>query len=519
LKEHLPMVRRIILIYLLAIITTASVQLPWLNQQVEEQGQQALLQLENYIQKTAEGLAPLIQSNDANCSPDVITELRKQVFLFSRIKEIGLFDRRYRIYCASNEGATDIRLYRTTRSRLKASSNGQTLALTKAKISAANALFIYSRGESGLGVNALLPPVAFDDIVAKSLSYQALPFEVLVIGRPISTPQLNESWWPDQQLLYRSDLYPLSLSLYLTGDFQLNYLLDSLWVGLLIGSLGSLLHIYVTHDRLSRNSLSAALQRAIENRELSVYYQPIMDARTGLPKGYEALLRWEHPQQGFIGPDIFIPLAEQLGLIVPVTELVLDEVSEFILRHRKELGRAYISVNVSRLHILHHDLAGMIRRRCYDTQGLEKRLLLELTENTVFSESEMAIVIDQFEKLHNCGVRLAVDDFGTGYSGLDFIRRYSFDVLKIDQAFVKGLGTESAVIPLLQSMISLAQQMGMEIIAEGVEHPYQADQLSQLGVDAMQGYLFAWPMPQDALLEWLEQSESEPDSPIQGLPV
>ncbi len=499
-----PLIFPLLSLYLLSMLISSFVLVGWLSYQVEQDGQRGLARLDDFITQINHTLAQVTQT-EARCGPQTVTSLRSQVFATERVKEIGLFDRDFTIYCVSNEGPVSFRLYSQTRDRLQSSDSHGTLSLSKAKLNKSQSLFIYYRNEAGMGADALLRPQTFLDLVNQQLSFRELPMDVQVIERSLNPTKRDESVKVFHSFLFELPGYPLTLRLCVTNDFLFWYLIKHSWLGLLLGSVLGLVYFAARLRRLSRNSLPNALQRAIEKRELEVHYQPIVNQISGEIIGMEALLRWHHPQEGYISPGIFIPLAEKLNLIVPLTDFVLDDISHWLSRRPELFGRRYISINISRLHLLQQDLAGQIKQRCEQNTRLASHLLLEITEDNVFSEQEMKQVLHQFTALRALGIRLAVDDFGTGYSGLDFIRRYPFDILKIDQVFIKSLGGESAAKPLLEAIIKLAQELNMQVIAEGVEYSFQARSLQVLGVDLLQGFLYARPMPKQDITLLLQK--------------
>lgn len=499
-----PLMFPLMALYLSSIIIASLVLVGWLSYQVQNDGKQALRHLGGFIEQTNQTLAQVTQSFP-DCSADAVTGLRRQVFLTERIKEIGLFNPDFTIYCVSNQGPVEFSLYNSTRQRLIESPVNATLSLTKAKLNQSQSLFIYYRTEAGMGADALLRPQTFLDLVNQRLSFRELPMDIQVIERSLNPAKREEFVAVFDSFLFELPNYPLTLRLCITNEFLFWYLIKHSWLGLLLGSLLGLAYFASRLRRLSRNSLPNALQRAIEKRELEVHYQPIINQNSGEIVGLEALLRWHHPQEGNISPGIFIPLAEQLNLIVPLTDFVLDDICQWLSRRPELFSQRYISINISRMHLLQQDLAGQIKRRCEVNSRLSSHLLLEITEDNAFSEQEMKQVLQQFAALREQGIRLAVDDFGTGYSGLDFIRRYPFDVLKIDQVFIKSLGGETAAKPLLEAIIKLAQELNMQVIAEGVEYSFQARSLQNLGVELLQGFLYARPMPKVMITQLLQR--------------
>jgi diguanylate cyclase (GGDEF)-like protein len=247
-----------------------------------------------------------------------------------------------------------------------------------------------------------------------------------------------------------------------------------------------------------------ALRRAITNGEFRVYYQPIIDINSGRPDGVEALVRWEHPTQGTISPDNFIPIAEETGLIIPIGEWVLGEACrQAKIWHGTypELARLTVSVNLSGRQINQSDLIPVVTNILADTGLAPSSLVLEITESILMGDAEGSIII--LRSLRDLGLHLSVDDFGTGYSSLSYLKNFPVDALKIDKSFVDGLGTEDHDSAIVRAIISLAGSLGLHTIAEGVETPTQLKSLIDLGADKAQGYLFSRPQPAATLTETL----------------
>jgi diguanylate cyclase (GGDEF)-like protein/PAS domain S-box-containing protein len=243
-------------------------------------------------------------------------------------------------------------------------------------------------------------------------------------------------------------------------------------------------------DAVVRLETESALRRALERGELRLHYQPEIDVATGAIAGFEALLRWEHPVRGTLGPSAFIPLAEETGLIVGIGEWVLREACTEAGRWAQPLT---LSVNLSARQLAQHDLVAMVRRALAETGMEPSRLWLEITESAVMESG--AATTAQLRALKSLGVCLAIDDFGTGFSSLAHLRRFPVDVLKIDGTFVAGLGREPQDASIVAAIVSLAHALDLRTVAEGVETDEQLEILKQLGCDLAQGYLFARPMP------------------------
>ncbi len=250
--------------------------------------------------------------------------------------------------------------------------------------------------------------------------------------------------------------------------------------------------------------IQSALHRAIERDELRVYYQPVIDLVSGAVAGVEALVRWQHPQHGLVSPASFIPLAEDTGLIVPIGAWVLDQATDQLARWRQQSwGRSLtVSVNLSARQLRQPELIPTLMASLLAT-GLDPgALCLELTETTFMEDAGSHR--ETLTGLRDLGLGLAIDDFGTGYSSLTYLKRFPVSVLKIDQAFVRGLGEDAADTAIVKSVIDLAHALGLVVVAEGVETADQMVYLRALGCDMGQGYYFARPQPAEDIEALLE---------------
>ncbi|HEY3366994.1 MAG TPA: EAL domain-containing protein [Symbiobacteriaceae bacterium] len=255
---------------------------------------------------------------------------------------------------------------------------------------------------------------------------------------------------------------------------------------------------------VARLGLELDLRRALANREFLVYYQPIVDLKTGTLVAMEALVRWQHPERGLVAPSEFIPLAEDTGLVVPLGRWVLETACRD-LRSWQEQGlagpRLRMAVNLSAKQFQQPALVAEVARILHE-RGLDPECLqLEITESAVMHDAEASRAI--LLELRQVGVRLAVDDFGTGYSSLSYLQMFPIDTLKIDRSFVNSLGRDRDVEAIVHAMVTLGQVLHLGIVAEGVETPEQVAVLQRLGVERGQGYLFARPMTREAALALL----------------
>jgi diguanylate cyclase (GGDEF)-like protein/PAS domain S-box-containing protein len=253
-----------------------------------------------------------------------------------------------------------------------------------------------------------------------------------------------------------------------------------------------------------RSQIESALRGALERRELSLHYQ-LQIHSTGRPLGVEALLRWNHPELGMISPAQFIPVAEESGLILPIGLWVLETACQQLAHWRSSplFCNLSIAINVSALQFREAAFTDCVRNALQQS-GIKPSLLkLELTESLVLDNVEDSI--RKMNELKDLGIKFAMDDFGTGYSSLSYLSRLPIDQLKIDQSFVRDITTDQNDAAIVQTIISMALSLGMEVIAEGVETEEQRDFLDLRGCQAYQGYFYAKPVPIDLLEAKLEQ--------------
>jgi diguanylate cyclase (GGDEF)-like protein/PAS domain S-box-containing protein len=252
-------------------------------------------------------------------------------------------------------------------------------------------------------------------------------------------------------------------------------------------------HFYapeMDRDLRQRHTLEHDLAQAIPRGELAVHYQPVCDTVTRRQLGHEALLRWNHAEHGAISPAVFVPLAEQCGLITPIGEWVLRTACATAAAAPRPTR---IAVNLSPVQIRTTDLPRLVADVLRDTGLAPERLELEITEGVLIEDAEHTLGV--LRALKRQGVRLVLDDFGTGYSSLSYLRRFPFDKLKIDRSFMQGLGEDGDSDALVRSILALGHSLHLEVTAEGVETEVQLQVLRRYGCDQIQGYLLGRPAP------------------------
>ncbi|MEA2363347.1 MAG: hypothetical protein QOD71_2492 [Thermoleophilaceae bacterium] len=250
------------------------------------------------------------------------------------------------------------------------------------------------------------------------------------------------------------------------------------------------------------------LQRALEHGELRLYYQPGVDLATGQMTGAEALVRWEHPQRGLIVPEMFLNVAEETGLIVPLGAWVIGEACRQLAewQSRPETAHLHLSLNLSARELTHPDVVSSVLS-CVRESGIDPRsLTIEVTEHTAMADGDTGF--RALRDLSNEGIRVAIDDFGTGYSSLEQLRRMPVDIVKVDRSFVSGMVDNSTDRELVAAVVGMGRALKLCVVAEGIETTEQADALRELGCDIGQGFLFSRPLPADQLDSTLVVSPS-----------
>ncbi|WP_126456673.1 EAL domain-containing protein [Sulfuriflexus mobilis] len=252
----------------------------------------------------------------------------------------------------------------------------------------------------------------------------------------------------------------------------------------------------------NRLSLETRLRHALERDELRLHYQPIFNIADQRPVGVEALMRWEDPERGLVPPDSFIPLAEETGLIVPLGEWVLEHACAQVREWDDQgLSPLRLAVNVSSRQFEHNKLLATVARALRNARLDPQRLELEITERMFLNISDK--VAEVFDKLKSEGVELSIDDFGTGYSSLSYLKQLPIDTLKIDRSFIRNIPDDKSDAQIASTIITMAQGLGLDVVAEGIETEQQFNFLAALGCGRGQGYYMARPQPAEDLARWL----------------
>jgi EAL domain-containing protein (putative c-di-GMP-specific phosphodiesterase class I) len=257
-----------------------------------------------------------------------------------------------------------------------------------------------------------------------------------------------------------------------------------------------------THDAIRRLALETDLRKALDRESFCSHFQPIVETESGRIVGAEALARWEHPLRGLLLPAEFIPIAEETGLIVPLGARILrDACAQMRAWHAAGHGGLRLSVNLSARQFHQQDLALQVDAVLRETGLAPETLELEITESIAMQNVDASVVA--LRGLKDLGVRITIDDFGTGYSSLSYLKKFPIDTIKIDQAFVHDVSSDSNDAAIVRAAIVMAHELKLNVIAEGVETVEQVAFLRRRRCTEMQGYLFSEPMPAEQFGELL----------------
>ncbi len=253
-----------------------------------------------------------------------------------------------------------------------------------------------------------------------------------------------------------------------------------------------------------RLELETKLRHALDNDELVVYYQPKINLKTDAATGMEALVRWNHPKQGIIPPDEFIPIAEETGLIIQLGQQVIEKsCRQFKQWQQADLPITNLSINVSARQFKEQDLVTLLHDTLRKNKLDARHIELELTESTLLgNETQAESILNQ---LHDMGIKISIDDFGTGYASLAYLKRLPIDILKIDKSFIDGILFESDDIAIINAICGLAIGLGIKLVAEGIETKEQLEKIKELNINYGQGYYWSPPLPAEKYLEFLKK--------------
>ncbi|MHC8314488.1 EAL domain-containing protein [Pseudomonas sp. LB3P31] len=451
--------------------------------------EEAVRQFDLMLDNTAQAAEKLLPLAGQRCS-DVVLALREQVTRRPFVRSTNLLWENT-IYCSSLFGETQDKLSPGDYTQ------GQLLLMKGNPVTPDTALLVYrlSKGKQGAlstldgyHLSNILRLIGRNTIVLLQVGPNWLSAEGQFHAGPL--PDL-----PVAQTTLSSQRYAFNVTAgfpqgetwrYIRSEYPSLFSL-LVFFGAVSGLIGHILQKRST-------SPSIEMQRALEAKEFIPYFQPIVLGDSKQWSGAEVLMRWKHPKEGLVRPDLFIPFAEHSGLIVPMTRSLMQQTAALLAPIAGSLAQPFrISVNITARHCQDLQLVTDCREfLSHFTKG-SVCLVLELTERELIEPTD--ITHQLFEQLHGLGVKIALDDFGTGHSSLGYLRQFNVDFLKIDQSFVAMIGADALSRHILDSIIELSLKLNLGIVAEGVETAEQSDYLTARGVDFLQGYLFARPMP------------------------
>lgn len=438
----------------------------------------------------AAGSARTTLPYDAGACADAEQILRQQVALVPFVRSVSLA-RNERIFCTSLFGAYDRPV------DVPAYVDGRLLLMPGNSVTPNSPLLVYRLAEGPSSVLASVDGRYVYNVL--QMVDQRSDLQLRVGERWLDEAGVVYSTVPEALPLGHVEVFSPSYPYRVIGGFpagaQWPYMREESWpLLLLLAVLGGLSGVSSYWLWGRAGTPTREMERALHAGEFVPYLQPLVDGRSGRWIGAEVLMRWQHRSEGLVSPDVFIPMAERCGLIVPMTRALLDQLGEGLAPHAGLLGEGFhLGVNISAEHCRADGLLG----DCVDFLGSfppgALTLMLELTERELIEASEGTYEL--FRQLRALGVRLAIDDFGTGQSRFTYLREFPVDALKIDKIFVATIGSDSLMQHILDSIVELSAKLELQVIAEGVETERQRHYLVTRGVICLQGFLFAKPLP------------------------
>lgn len=247
-----------------------------------------------------------------------------------------------------------------------------------------------------------------------------------------------------------------------------------------------------------------SIEKAVERKEFIIYYQPLIDNKLNIVYGMEALIRWDKKELGILSPAYFIDILENTGMIVEVGKFVFEEACKK-LKQCEEIGHEdlSISINVAEIQFEEKGFLGFIEKTIKDTNVNPKKIIIEITERILMSQSEC--VLETIQKIREKGIKIYIDDFGTKYSSLNYLFRFPIDGIKIDKSFIDKINESKKELTIIKNMVNLAEEIGIEVVAEGVEEKQQLEALKDINCNKIQGYIFSKPIDSNEIIKYLNK--------------
>jgi len=490
------------------------------QKELDEKTQTAESVIRLFVEDSQKELQALVNRTSLQCDAKQTSFLRTQTFQSKYAKELSLIkygdNGLLSVYC-TNLGPISIPIWRSIQKRLETSDKRFTMSYTKAKLTGQKSLFSFMIDESGVGANSVIPADLLVNELRNVLD-ESTVFRLFVLNRSLYySPILSgtkddlmvdfDRVWDHTKTSFLN--HNLSIDIAITSEQIYKKRSSNVVLFLIIWiESATVTYLGLLWDREEVHSFKRYLKAAITNDEMTLHYQPIVDVRNGSIPKVEALLRWESERYGFVPPITIVEKASELGLMQELTQMVFNKVIDFLRRNDEKLKNTVININIDRGSFLNSCFIDSVTKTMNETPSLIGRIGFEVTENNNFNENEMLLALEQFYRLEACGINLSVDDFGTGYSGLDFLRQFPYETLKIDKVFITHLGHERVTSLILDYVVKLAKELDMNLIAEGVETHTQLEAINEMGIYLIQGYYFSKPLEETAFLEWFENSSN-----------
>lgn len=484
---------------------------------LEEQGQELVSSIANTmitradenVMQTLDSLADLVLRGVTSCRVSDVRQMRSMVFGQLRVKEIGIVDKNGNIKC--NQFG-DTSTFSESSVGLRSETDNVTFRVVRREGMEELETLIGWHLESGISLGALLPGQALaDDVIPEKMRNKGVALALLNDNTILHmTPEQKEA----KALLPFDDRTFTSTARSTRFPFHVIVLApyDVIWDDFAqlyeramasAAAVGVVLWCLLVFALIPKKARANEIEAGIENGEFIPFYQPTFDVQTGGLMGCEVLIRWRKPDGSILPPGAFIGLAEATGLAIPMTRSLMMNVVEEMEDLHEARPSLKLGINLFDDHFENLDIIDDIKEIFGPSKISYSQLMFEVTERQPLNDIERARVV--IRNMRSLGSKVALDDAGTGHGGLAYLQQLGLDIIKIDKLFIDAIGTDSLSAPIVDSLISLAESLGMDVVAEGVEEPLQVEYLREKGVRMAQGYLFAKPLPYDTYKRLIEK--------------
>ena len=461
-----------------------------LQRRLDGAAETAISDSDRFLGRIAAGLDERQGLIGAACGHDTIEKLDRMTYESPLVRTVGLYDAAGRLYCTSR-GATNIDITETIGATR---SGGVVVRVGRSALMGATSLIVDVRRDDGAGIDAVADLTLFDELSTPLAFGDAGALSVMLGGatvlRTAGQPVVALKG-PLRSITLSSRKFDLKATVSIPGGMLWAQFRSELALfGTAAMTLSAALVWLTLRGFTNRQSLTRGLRGALRRREFEVHYHPLIDIQNDRCVGAEALIRWRHPDRGLIRPDLFVPVAEETGLIIPITRWLMNQVRDDFEAVALP-SDFHLAINLAPIQFRDKTIVDDIRAIFSGRNLSPAMLVLEATERFPIDDAGRKVI----DALRTMGPGIALDDFGTGHSGLAYLQKFHGDFLKIDKSFVQAIGTDSVTRTVVDLIINLARDLDMEIVAEGVETVAQLEYLRARGVPFAQGFLFAQPLP------------------------